>query len=105
MNTIKCKFATFPIPSGELTKQSKDTGISLLISIGEQRKSFTLIGQRAMPQFTSSIDRTTIQKPTGFMEVEAHYIVNALSEMKLDGIPVPSEISSAIAKVKLAKYI
>lgn len=103
MNTIK--FATFSIPSSELTKQSKNTGICCVVSVGEGRKSFTLIGQRAMPQLISSIDRTTIQKPTGFTENEAHNVVNALNEMKFDGIPTPQEISQAITSVTLARYI
>lgn len=103
MNTIK--FATFSIPSSELIKQSKDTGISMLVAVGEQHKSFTLIGQRELPQLVSSIDRTTIQKPTGFTELEAKKILIELDKSEFDAIPTPQEISQAITSVTLARYI
>tara|TARA_R110000744_G_C19371578_1_gene562728 strand:- start:23775 stop:24089 length:315 start_codon:yes stop_codon:yes gene_type:complete len=104
MNT-NIKFATFLIPPSEVVKQSKTVGISMIVTIGNNSKSFTLVGQRAMPQLISSLERTTVQKPTSFTEIESSKVCKHLSEMEFGAIPAPQELSSAISKVILSKYI
>jgi hypothetical protein len=103
MNTIK--FATFNIPTNQLIKQTKDVGISCLVKVGDKAKSFTIIGQRELPELVESMYRTTIQRPTGFTEVEARKATEYLNKMEFGAIPTSIDISQALARIKLARYI
>ena len=103
MNTIK--FTHFSLNKNERVKELKNTGISAIVEVGDCKKSFTIIGQRAMPQLVCSLNRTTTQKPTGFTETEAAKISKALTEEEFNGLPTPYEISQVISKVSLSKYI